>query len=160
MISNSLWFPGRLALAATEAQLDGLESTTDFGWLLLETTLILVVVCVLAYLSIRLVARRAGSLGRGAGSQLEVLDRLVLEHRRSVYVVRAGSSTLLLGAGDSEVTLLCDLDSDEWTNLGDAVAKPRPFGRILEAVTKQRGSKQPPSEREPLTRETSVEDDS
>ena len=106
---------GWLALAASETQLDELESTTDFGWLLLETTLILVAVCVLAYVSIRLVARRTGSSGRRKGSKLEVLDQLVLEHRRSVYVVRAGDSTLLLGAGDREVTMLCELDPDEWT---------------------------------------------
>ena len=130
----------RILLASTEVPIDGLESTTDFGWLLVKTTLILIAVCLLSYLFIRFLARRMSSLGRGSSTKLEVMDRLVLEHRRSIYVVRAGSRTVLLGAGESEVTLLCELDGEEWTDMKSAEPDRDVFRRVLAEVGRKDSS--------------------
>ncbi|MBN1944065.1 MAG: flagellar biosynthetic protein FliO [Bradymonadales bacterium] len=94
--------------------------TGEFGWMLVRTTIILVVICLLAYLLIRFVLRRflpAARAGEGRSGRLVPLDRLSLDPRRSLVVVKAGSKVLLIGLGDDRCDLLCELDPLEWADL-------------------------------------------
>jgi flagellar biosynthetic protein FliO len=102
-----------LALAQGEG-VPSMEAAGGFGWALAKTALLLLVVCVLAYVVIRFgLTRLQGGAGR-AGGRLAVLDRLSVEPRRSLQVVRVGEKVLLIGVGDGGIGLLCELDPGEW----------------------------------------------
>src|SRR5437870_3683968 len=65
------------------------------------------VVCLLAYLALKWLARRG--VGRGEGP-LQVIARCPLEPRRAVYVVQAAGRCFLVGVGDGPMALLAELD--------------------------------------------------
>src|SRR5512140_1063348 len=78
-----------------------------FGGSLALSFLSLALVCVVAYLALRWLARRP--LARGDGV-VRVVSRCTLEPRRSVYVVAAGGRCFLIGVGDGPISLLAELD--------------------------------------------------
>lgn len=95
----------------------------ELGGLLVTTVVLLVVVSVVAYVVVRLLRR--GLEGRAVGEKVvTVVARVPLEPRRSLYVVRVGGRTLLLGASEMGLGLVTELD-------GDAVPEARetPVGR-------------------------------
>lgn len=67
---------------------------------LLQSLLALLGVCVLAWVILRAGARRGFGVGP-AGKTIRVLERVPLDARRALYVVRAGDRTLLLAASDA-----------------------------------------------------------
>src|SRR5437868_8806714 len=64
-------------------------------------------VCLLAYLALKWLARRG--VGRSAGP-LRVLARCPLEPRRSVYLIEAAGRCFLVGVGDGPMSLLAEVD--------------------------------------------------
>lgn len=64
-------------------------------------------VCLLAYVALRWLARRG--VGRAQGP-LQVIARCPLEPRRSVYLVSAAGRCFLVGVGDGPMALLAELD--------------------------------------------------
>ncbi|HWO11843.1 MAG TPA: flagellar biosynthetic protein FliO [Polyangiaceae bacterium] len=86
----------------------------------IESVGLLVVVAAVAVL-VSIVARRAG-LGRSLGS-IELLARLPLETRRSVYVVRVLDRVLIIGASEAGLVKLGELPAES------AVALARPEGQ-------------------------------
>ena len=85
--------------------------------MLFETVLLLAAVCLLAYVVIRFLHRRLyGPRGNGLAGhgRLEVVDRLVVGPRRSIQVVRAGSKVLLIGVSDNQISLIDELNSEDW----------------------------------------------
>jgi flagellar biogenesis protein FliO len=67
--------------------------------------------CVVAFVVVRLLRR--GLEGRAVGDQVvTVVARVPLEPRRSLYVVRVGGKTLLLGASEMGLGLVTELDGD------------------------------------------------
>ncbi len=78
------------------------------GAALAQSLLSLVAVCALAWFVLRAAARRG--FGTRPGGVLTVLDRVVLEPRRTLYVVRAGDKVLLVGSGEHGLTTLSELD--------------------------------------------------
>jgi flagellar protein FliO/FliZ len=94
-----------------------------------ESIALLIVIAALGAL-VLIVARRAG-LGRVLGP-VELLARLPLETRRSVYVVRVADRVLILGASEAGLVKLGELDKGA---VGTAGAELRPtFASLLEAV--------------------------
>jgi flagellar biogenesis protein FliO len=83
--------------------------TSALSTYLLESVLVLVAVAGLAGF-VSFLARRAG-LARGANS-LELLARLPLEARRSVYVVRVLDQVLILGASETGLAKLGELPAN------------------------------------------------
>jgi flagellar biosynthetic protein FliO len=81
-----------------------------YGVALLQTLLALAAVCIFAWVLLRWGARRGLGLA-GTGGAVRVVERVVLDPRRMLYVVRVGDRLLLLGAGDGAApTLLTELD--------------------------------------------------
>lgn len=79
-----------------------------YGAALLQSLLALAAVCILAWVVLRWSAK--AGLGTG-GRHLEVLERLALDHRRGLVLVRAGERVLLLGVGEGAApTLVAELD--------------------------------------------------
>lgn len=99
-----------------------------------ESIILLGVIAVLAVL-VTLGARRAG-VGRVLGP-VELLARLPLEARRSVYVVRVVDRILILGASEAGLVKLGELEGDA-VAAGGSVA-PRTFASLLEGVWRGAG---------------------
>jgi flagellar protein FliO/FliZ len=82
-----------------------------YGTALLETLFALAGVCVLAWVVLRWGAQRGFGTG-GVGGRVRVIERIPLDPRRSLFVVKAGERVLLLGVGDGAApTLLTELDA-------------------------------------------------
>ncbi len=79
---------------------------------MLRTLLALAGVCLLAWGLLRVLARRGwGRPFARAGSLVEVIERVPLDARRALYVVRAGGRVLLVGVGESGApSLVAELD--------------------------------------------------
>ena len=105
--------PGRLAepeiprseppeLAAEEFSL---------GWTLVRTMIVLAMVVALAYLTLNVGLRRLLGIRAPVGtSVVTVLERVTLDQKRSLFVVEAGGEVLLIGGGDSGLSLISKLD--------------------------------------------------
>lgn len=93
-------------------------SAPGYGAALAQTLLALAGVCALAWWALRQVARR----GVGGGGHVKVLDRVALDARRSVYLLRVGGRVLLVGGGDQGLALLAELRADELRAPADAPA--------------------------------------
>lgn len=95
-----------MLLQATEhaADLPG-----GYGLALLQTLLALAAVCILAWVVLRWAAQKG--LGVGArGQRIQVLERVALDARRTLWLVQVDGRVLLIGAGEAaSPALLADL---------------------------------------------------
>ncbi|MDB4929326.1 MAG: hypothetical protein JWM10_1810 [Myxococcaceae bacterium] len=80
----------------------------SLGAALAQTLIALGAVCALAWWLLRWAARRG--VGRSPAGVIEVVDRVALDPRRSLLVVRVGPKVLLLGGSDGSLSLLSELD--------------------------------------------------
>ena len=86
---------------------------------LVQTLLALAAVCVLAWVVLRWGARRGLGLGASRG-QVRVLERVPLDARRSLFLVKVGTRTLLVGTGDGAApNVLRELEAGEVPELPD-----------------------------------------
>jgi len=117
-----------------------------FGASLALSFVALGVVCLVAWLSLRWLARRGlGGSTRSDSLQpntVELLHTERLSGRHVVYVVRLAGRGLVLGGGEGSLSTLAEMTADE---LEDAASKGtqrsdnRAFGRILERSLGFRG---------------------
>lgn len=71
-----------------------------YGVALVQALLALVAVCILAWTVLRWSAGRGlGALG--GGKRIEVIERAHLDARRTLYLVKIGERTYLVGAGET-----------------------------------------------------------
>jgi flagellar protein FliO/FliZ len=108
------------------AQGDAPQFETGGGllWMLLQTFFVLVFVCALAFVVIRLLPRQAG-LG-ATGSMLRIVDRVPLDQRRSLYVVKVAGRWLLVGSSEGGVQLISELDPEIAEQEAERAARERP----------------------------------
>ncbi len=85
----------------------------SFARMLLQTTLSLVFVALLAVVVLR-VAGRAG-LGRARTAKLEVLERLPVAPRQAILAVRAHDRVLLVGQSPAGLSRLGEVAAARWT---------------------------------------------
>lgn len=102
----------------------------SLGWLLLRTLLVLGIVVALIYLTLNWGLRRLGGLrglSLGRTGLVSVLERIPLDHKRALFLVRAGGEYLLVGGGDQAVSLVSKLDAARVeAALPDRAGTPRP----------------------------------
>jgi flagellar biogenesis protein FliO len=81
---------------------------------MLQALFALAGVCVLAWAVLRMLARRGFGVGAPRGpSGVHVVERIPLDARRALFVVRAGERTLLLASGDAGAPrLITELSAD------------------------------------------------
>jgi flagellar biosynthetic protein FliO len=85
--------------------------TGGYGELLVSSMVVLAVVCVVAWLVVRFGGRwLLGARGRSRG--MDVVARLPLEPRRSLYVVEVAGKTLLVGTSEMGLSVLSELDGE------------------------------------------------
>lgn len=84
-----------------------------YGVALLQTLLALAAVSILAWVVLRWASRRGFALG-SLGGRVRVLERVPLDARRALYLVRVGNRVLLVGAGDNAApAVLAEIDPAE-----------------------------------------------
>jgi len=91
----------------------GTEEPESLGWALVRTLLVLGVVVASIYLTLNVGLRKLmGLQGAALGRQplLSVVERLPLDQRRSLFVVKAADEYLLVGGGEGGLQLLSKLD--------------------------------------------------
>ena len=82
----------------------------SYGDLLVTSLLVLGAVCIAAFIAVRFFGRYL-SAGRVKGSHLlDVVARVPLEPRRSLYVVEVAGKTLLVGTSEMGLSVLSELD--------------------------------------------------
>ncbi len=86
-------------------------STAGLGAALVQTLVALAAVCGLAWWLLRWGGRRA--LGHYGEGRVKVLERVSLDPRRSLFLVKLGERVLLLGASEQSLTVLAELRADE-----------------------------------------------
>lgn len=106
-----------------EAELPG-----GYGWALLQAAISLLGVCILAWLVLRWASRRGFGVGK-RGTRMEVLERLPLDPRRSLHLVRVGEKVLVIGTGDGAPTVLSEMALDELPELDEPEKKS--FAEVL-----------------------------
>ena len=85
----------------------------SYGDLLLTSLVVLACVCVAAFVVVRLFGRFLAT-GRSRGAHLlDVVARVPLEPRRSLYVVEVAGKTLLVGTSEMGLSVLSELDGNE-----------------------------------------------
>ncbi|MFO0563536.1 MAG: flagellar biosynthetic protein FliO [Polyangiales bacterium] len=136
------------ALAALAQAADELPpGTGGFGAQLARTSLALLIVCVAAWWLVRYAARR-GMLGASAGgTHMTVIERVALDPRRALHLVRVGKRVLVVGASDEGLRTLAELAADE-LELDARESNPEPsaepakpkrsFADALAAVTEKK----------------------
>lgn len=107
-----------------------------YGSSLLQAVLALGVVCLVAWGVLRVLGRHG--LGRLRSGRIEVLERVPLDARRSLYLVRIGERAWLVGAGDgASPTLLAELTPDALPPPTEA--EGRPFREALDRLARRGG---------------------
>lgn len=110
-----------------------------YGAFLLETLLILIAVCALAWVVVRFGLRRLYAPSPGSGGRqapLRVVARLPLEPRRTVYIIEAAGKTLLVGVSEGgAMTNLTELDPEAVAAAEAAAPRQKSFLELLKRRT-------------------------
>lgn len=102
------------------------DAELDLGWSLFRTFIVLGMVVALAWLTLNVGLRKLLGLGPATGRRglVSVLERVPLDQKRTLYVVKAGDEVLLLGGSDLSVNLISKLDPKVLSELA-------PTGQVL-----------------------------
>jgi flagellar biosynthetic protein FliO len=104
---------------------------TGFGAALLKMVAALVLVCVLAYVALRL-ARRHLVARQTQRSTMRVVERCPLSARQSLWIVEVGGRYFLIGATEGAIAKLAELDEEQVNAIrADAPPAPRSFWETL-----------------------------
>lgn len=103
----------------------------SYGELLTTSLLVLGGVCVAGFVIVRLFGRLVATGGARGAHLLDVVARLPLEPRRSLYVVAVAGKTLLVGTSEMGLSVLSELDGAEVRSR--AVARPS-FGDLVKSA--------------------------
>ena len=107
----------------------------SYGDLLVTSLVVLGGVCIAAFAIVRL-AGRWFATGRSRGAYLlDVVARLPLEPRRSLYVVEVAGKTLLVGTSEMGLSVLSELDGGE---LRARVAERPSFSELMRSAWQRR----------------------
>ena len=120
---------------------NGAAAGASYGDLLVTSLVVLAAVCLAAFLAVRVFGRLIAT-GRARGAHImDVIARVPLEPRRSLYVVEVAGKTLLVGTSEMGLSVLSELDAAE---VRARVVPTRSFGELVRAAwNRRRGG--PPS---------------
>jgi flagellar biogenesis protein FliO len=114
---------------------NGVAAGASYGDLLVTSLLVLGAVCVAAFIAVRVFGRLLAT-GRARGTHLlDVVARVPLEPRRSLYVVEVAGKTLLVGTSEMGLSVLSELDGSE---VKSRVQAQQSFGELVRAAWQRR----------------------
>ncbi|WP_426750658.1 flagellar biosynthetic protein FliO [Myxococcus sp. Y35] len=124
------------------------EEPESLGWALVRTLLVLGVVVASIYLTLNVGLRKLmGLQGAAMGRQplVSVVERLPLDQRRSLFVVKAADEYLLVGGGEGGLQLLSKLDVEAVERI--RAQRPQtnavPLSPFLQKLLSRRGGGSP-----------------
>ncbi len=120
-----------------------------YGWVLLRTLVVLGIVLAVIYLTLNFGLRRLmglKGLPSGHASVVTLLERVPLDQKRALFVVKAAGEYLLVGGADGGLSLIAKLDAAEVERLQrERVATPLALSPFLQKLLTRRGGPPPPS---------------
>ncbi|HET9992305.1 MAG TPA: flagellar biosynthetic protein FliO [Kofleriaceae bacterium] len=120
--------------------MNGAAAGASYGDLLVTSLIVLGVVCVAAFVAVRVFGRLL-STGRARGAHLmNVVSRVPLEPRRSLYVVEVAGKTLLVGTSEMGLSVLSELDAHE---VAARKQVTQSFGEVVRAAWRRRKGIEP-----------------
>lgn len=94
------------------SELDSKGEDLNLGWTLVRTALVLGIVVSLIYLTLNIGLRKLlGIKPPTSRGLVTLLERVPLDQKRSLFLIRAGSEVLLLGGSDASLQLITKLDA-------------------------------------------------
>lgn len=126
------------------------EEQESLGWTLVRTLLLLGAVLATIYLTLNVGLRRLMGLQNvavGRQSVVTVLERVPLDQRRTLFVLKAGDEYLLVGGGEGGLQLLSKLDTQAVERIRAESPRPSaiPLSPFLQKLLSRRpGSSTPP----------------
>jgi flagellar protein FliO/FliZ len=82
------------------------------GYLLFKTLLVLGIVVAIIYLTLNVGARRLLRLAPASDALVQVVDRVPLEAKKTLYVLQASGEYLLVGSTESGLSLISKLEPE------------------------------------------------
>ena len=117
----------------------GTGAGAGYGDMLVTSLIVLGAVCLAAFVVVRVVGRLLATGRVRGGHLLDVVARVPLEPRRSLYVVAVAGKTLLVGTSEMGLSVLSELDGAEVR--AQVAARPT-FGELVRQAWARR--KKPP----------------
>ncbi len=123
----------------------GSGEAASYGDLLITSLLVLGGVCVAAFVVVKMLGRFLSTGSRRGAHLLDVIARVPLEPRRSLYVVDVAGKTLLVGTSEMGLSVLSELDREAVH--ARAVERPATFAEMVRtAWIKRRAARASASE--------------
>ena len=123
----------------------------NLGWTLLRTVVVLGIVILSVYITLNFGLRRLlgiASVPRGPGV-VEVVERIPLDQKRAMFVIKAAGEYLLIGGGDGNLQLIAKLDPAEVERLQHQRPPSLALSPLLQKLLKRRDVPAPPAPGDP-----------
>lgn len=118
--------------SAGEAPSEPPTTGSELGSLLLQTLVVLVAVCLLAYVVLRWGVGRLFGARNSGDEEIEILARKPIGSDKSIMIVRVGPRTLIVGETNSGMNRLGELDESEAEAIASADEQSRDDGSASE----------------------------
>lgn len=119
----------------------------NLGWTLVRTVLVLGIVILSVYLTLNFGLRRLlgiAAVPRGPGV-VQVMERIPLDQKRAMFVIKAAGEYLLIGGGDGALQLIAKLDPAEVEKLHPQRPPSLTLSPLLQKLLKRREAPAPPA---------------
>lgn len=123
----------------------------NLGWVLARTLLLLGTVLLSIYLTLNVGLRKLmglqGPMGRRSQSLVSVVERVPLDQRRTLFVLKAADEYLLVGSGEGGLQLLSKLDTQAVDRIQAERPQPSnvvPLSPFLQKLLSRRTGSTPP----------------
>lgn len=128
-------------LAVFEAPASPASMWVDYA----KTLLVLIGICLLALVAVKVLLPRLTSFAKPASNHIQVFARYPLEPRKTLYLVRAGKTVVLLAASAEAVHFMTTLNSENFEDTAaqaqaDAISGSA-FQRIAQSFAARKESK-------------------
>ena len=90
-------------------------STLDFTWLFFKVVLAMVLVCGAAFAVIKYLLPRAHYIRNAKDSNIEILERMALEPKKHLYLLKVAKKTILIGTTETSLNRLVEWDEKEFS---------------------------------------------
>lgn len=93
------------------------ETAIDFTWLFIKMMASLVIVCIVAFVSLKYVVPRLGLVKKYSDTRfISIIAKYSLSQKRHLYIVRVGEKYSLVGSSEVGISKVMDLDKKDVEN--------------------------------------------
>lgn len=119
----------------------------NLGWTLIRTFVVLGIVIMAIYVTLNFGLRRLMGISAMPRGQavVQVVERIPLDQKRAMFVVKAAGEYLLIGGGDGALQLIAKLDPTEVEKLQQQRPPSITLSPFLQKLLKRRDVPAPPT---------------